>query len=204
MNQILFVLTAASATGKTSCIKKLCDMDEHLVQTISHSTRPKRPDEVDGVDKYFVSEEAFNRLLEQQQMVEYTTIFGHQCGHTKTSLEQIANNGNDIIMVLNYAGLCMIKKQYPNTVSIFLLPPSVDALKERIHDRPEAVGVDIKARIDNARSEMLDYKHYDYIVFNDKIDKAVADLKAIVAAERLRNSRQCARHEKTISLLMQE
>lgn len=204
MNQTLFVLTAASATGKTSCIKKLCALDKRLVQTISHSTRPKRPDEIDGVDKYFISEEAFSLLIEQQKMAEHTTIFGHQCGHTKASIEQIAESGNDMIMVLNYAGLCMMKKQYPNTVSIFLLPPHVDAIKERIHYRPEAVGVDVKARIDSARSEMLDYKYYDYLVFNDQIDNAVADLKAIVTAERLKTSRQSVHCEKTIRHLLGE
>ena len=202
MKRTLFVITAASATGKTSCIKRLCALDKRLVQSVSHSTRSMRPGEKNGVDKYFVSDEDFDALLAEKQLVEHTSIFGHRCGHTKASIEQISDAGNDILMVLNYQGLRMIKAQYPNTVSIFLLPPNLEAISDRIYQRPEAEGEDVRARIGSAITEMQDYAHYDYLVFNDQIEDAVKDIHTIVMAERLRTRQQSVRYAETIERLI--
>ena len=204
MKQLIFVITAASATGKTSCVKLLCVKDKHLVQSISYSTRPKRPGEVDGIDKFFITNQAFDALQADQQLVEQTKIFGHRCGHTKASLEKQADDGKDILMILDYQGLQQIKSVYPNTVSIFILPPSTQAISDRIYQRPEADGVDIESRIRSAKSEMKDYSHYDYLVFNDKIDNAVADMQAIISAERLKTRQQAVRYQEEIRQLIEE
>ena len=199
--QLIFALTAASATGKTSCAKRLCAQMEQLVLSVSHSTRPKRPGEKDGVDKYFITLEAFEALDSQEAFVEQTKIFGHRCGHTYEKIEALMSKGNDLLMILDYEGMCQIKKKFPQTISIFLLPPSSDAIVERIHKRPEAAGVNINARLDSARDEMRDYVHYDYTVINDCQDDAVADLMSIVRAERLKTSQQQLRHKNCIDLL---
>ena len=200
-NQIIFVLTAASATGKTSCAKLACAQDPCLVQSVSYSTRPQRPGEVEGIDKYFISEAAFDALQASDEFVEQTRIFGHRCGHTQSVLTEIAAGEKDILMILDYQGLCQIKAKYPNTVSIFLLPPDSQAIIDRIQKRPEAKGVDIGARLESAKREMQDYTHYDYVVINDQLEQAVADLLAIVAAERLKTKRQVLRHAAVIKAL---
>lgn len=184
--QHIFVMTAASATGKTSCAKLACQHDPRLVLSISHSTRPKRPGEHDGVDKFYISREAFAAMDAQGEFVEQTEIFGHRCGHTKAALQALMEQGCDIIMILDYLGMRQIKKQYRHVTSIFLLPPSMQAIKERIDQRPEAQGVDIEPRVSSALQEMANYKHYDYAVINDDLEKAVQDLLVIVHAERMR------------------
>ena len=184
--QHIFVMTAASATGKTSCAKLACQKDKQLVLSISHSTRPKRPGEREGVDKFYVSREAFADMDAQGEFVEQTEIFGHRCGHTKTALQDLMAKGCDVIMILDYQGMLQIKRQYRHVTSIFLLPPSIEAIKERIRQRPEAHGVDIEPRVESALQEMLDYKHYDYAVINDDLETAVQDLLTIVKAERMR------------------
>ena len=193
-DQIIFVLTAASATGKTSCAKMACAQMSSLKLSISHSTRPPRPGEQDGVDKYFISPEQFEALDKQGQFIEKTRIFGHRCGHTLNKVEAQMGGHNDLLMILDYAGMQQIKQHFANTVSIFLLPPSTSAIIDRINKRPEAQGVDITVRLDSARDEMQDYIHYDYTVFNDQLDQAVADLLTIVRAERLKTKQQRARN----------
>ena len=200
-NQLIFVLTAASATGKTSCAKMACAQLERLVLSISYSTRPPRPGEKDGVDKFFITPSAFQALDEEQAFIEQTEIFGHRCGHTREKIQQQMGSERDLLMILDYQGMCQIKAQYPNTVSIFLLPPSTEAIVERIHKRPEADGVDIQARVESARGEMQDYKHYDYTLFNDRLEDAVADLMTVVRAERLKTAQQQVRNQKSIELL---
>ncbi|MAV28678.1 MAG: guanylate kinase [Legionellales bacterium] len=200
-SQLIFVLTAASATGKTSCAKLACAQIDALKLSISHSTRPPRPGEQDGVDKYFITPEQFSALDNQGQFIEQTKIFGHRCGHTREKIQVQMRDQSDLLMILDYAGMCQIKRQFDNTVSVFLLPPSTEAIVDRIHKRPEADGVDIDARLVSARCEMQDYIHYDYIVFNDHIDHAVADLLAIVRAERLKTTQQRVRNRKCIEQL---
>lgn len=201
MDKLIFVLTAASATGKTSCAKMACAQMDALKLSISHSTRPPRPGEQDGVDKYFITPERFTALDDQGQFIEQTKIFGHRCGHTRDKIEEQMGDQNDLLMILDYAGMCQIKRQFKNTVGIFLLPPSTNAIIDRINKRPEAEGVDIDARLSSARGEMQDYIHYDYTVFNDRIEHAVADLTAIVRAERLKTMQQRVRNRKCIEQL---
>ena len=197
-NQLIFVLTAASATGKTSCAKLACERGEDLALSVSFSTRPIRPGEVDGVDKFFISDADFSEMRDNGEFVEDTEIFGYRCGHTEAKLEQVSQGKNDLIMILDYQGMQQIKRKFSNTISIFLLPPDEAAIHDRLGKRPGAKGENIKARLDSAKGEMRDYRHYDYTVINDKIDKAVDDILAIVSAERMRTWRQASRYRKII------
>ena len=200
-NQLIFVITAASATGKSSCAKLACARSENLVLSISYSTRPPRPGEKDGVDKVFISRDQFEAMDKRGEFIEQTEIFGHRCGHTQTRLEALSGQKNDLIMILDYQGMLQIKKRYPETVSIFLLPPSNEAITERIHKRPEAEGVNIDTRLKSAKEEMRDFIHYDYTVINDDLDQAVTDVIAIVQAERLRTTRQQQRQRECLQSL---
>ena len=203
-NQLIFVLTAASATGKSSCAKEVCKKDKDLVLSISHSTRPMRPGEIEGVDKFFITEVEFSQMQEAGEFIESTEIFGHRCGHTKEKLKEVAGKSNDLIMILDYQGMCQVKAQFENTVSIFLLPPSMDAIYERIHKRPEASGVDIESRIISAKKEMLDYSHYDYVVINDDLNTCVDEMLTIVRAERLKTKIQSSKEKKRLNSLMKD
>lgn len=201
-NQLIFILTAASATGKTSCAKQACERDDKLVLSISHSTRPMRPGEKEGVDKFFITEREFREIDAAEGFVEKTEIFGHHCGHTKEKLESVAGQDNDLIMILDYRGMLQVKSQFENTVSIFLLPPSMDAIRQRIHKRPEAEGVDIESRIRSAKQEMIDYCHYDYLLINDDLDCCVDQLLAIVRAERLKTKIQAGKEKNRLESLV--
>lgn len=197
-NQLIFVLTAASATGKTTCAKLACERGEDLALSVSFSTRPIRPGEVDGVDKFFISDAEFSRMQDKREFVEETEIFGYRCGHTEAILDKISSGKNDLIMILDYRGMRKIKQKFLNVVSIFLLPPNEAAIQNRLDRRPGAKGEHIKARLESAKGEMRDYVHYDYTVINDKIDRAVDDILSIVHAERLRTRRQASRYHDVI------
>ena len=200
-NQIIFVLTAASATGKTSCAKLVCERGSHLSLSISYTTRPIRPGEIEGVDKFFISKEQFSNIKKKQGFVEESEMYGHQYGHTNEKLEEVAGKDNDLIMILDYQGLCQVKKWFENVVCIFLLPPSMDELQNRIHKRPEAPGVCIDSKMRSAKKEMRDYDQYDYTVFNDDLETCVEDILAIVKSERLRTENQKNREKNRLNLL---
>jgi guanylate kinase len=198
----LFIVAAPSGGGKTSLVKKLVDSLEGIAVSVSHTTRKKRPGEVDGVDYFFVNEPAFMHMVEESAFIEHAQVFNHFYG---TSAEQITERlraGIDIVLDIDWQGAEQIKHAFPNAVSIFVIPPSVDVLKKRLMDRRQDDDQVIASRMQSACDELSHYPEFDYLIVNDDFAKAADELKAIVVAHRLRMSRQVGQQRQLLSFLL--
>jgi len=190
---LLFVITGASGTGKTTLAKALCESDERLRFSVSHTTRPKRPKEVDGVDYHFVDKDTFLKMVDEGGFVEWAEIHGNLYGTSWAELQRAVDDGIDLICEIEGFGACQIKAAFPTrAVLIYLLPPSLEELKERMKKRAQDDPDEIERRYAHALKEMRFARIFDYLVVNRDFDIAKADLAAIVRAERLKrlHSRQ--------------
>lgn len=190
----LFVISAPSGAGKTSLVKAVRDEVENIGVSISHTTRGQRPGEVDGRDYYFVSRSEFDELIQQEAFLEYAEVFGNLYGTTRREVEARLDSGWDLILEIDWQGAAQVRRLLPDSVSIFILPPSPDSLLERLRRRGQDTPDEIERRIDGARAEMRQYAAFDYLVINDDFPQAVADLKAVIRAQRLTRPRQEARY----------
>lgn len=199
----LFIVAAPSGGGKTSLVKKLVGQLDNIAVSISHTTRQKRPGETEGVDYFFVSEEEFSRMIEEKAFIEYAQVFNHH--HSGTSVAQIKDRlqaGIDIVLDIDWQGARQIKHLFADVVSIFVLPPSVDILKQRLKARKQDDKDTIRHRMKCAQDEMSHYEEFDYLIVNDDFEKAAEELTAIVIAHRLRMSRQKQKQRKLLSFLL--
>ena len=195
MNQgILFIVSAPSGAGKTSLLRALLPEDDRLVLSISHTTRPPRPGEVDGVDYHFVSKEEFLGLAGEGAFLEQAEVFGNYYGTSEAGVREQLAGGRDVVLEIDWQGARQVRKAFPEAVSIFIAPPSIEALRERLGKRGQDDEAVIERRMRDARSELSHYPEYDYLVINDDFDTALGDLRCIVRAERLRTPRNAARH----------
>jgi len=181
---LLFVVSAPSGAGKTSLCKEVINLVPGLDFSISYTARPSRQHEVNGVDYHFVSLEEFQKMIDSGQMLEWTEIYGNFYGTSKASVEECRSKGMDIIFDIDHLGARRIKEAYPDSVTIFILPPSHDELKERLTQRATDTEEVIKMRHEKAREEMKESSWYCYQIVNDQFEKAVAQLKEIITAER--------------------
>lgn len=198
----LFIVAAPSGGGKTSLVKKLVSSLGDIAVSVSHTTRKKRPAEVDGVDYFFVDEPAFMNMIEKGAFIEHAQVFDHFYG---TSAEQITERlkaGVDIVLDIDWQGAQQIKHAFPNAVGIFVIPPSVEALKERLTNRQQDEATVIVSRMQSACDELSHYSEFDYLIVNDDFEKAADELKAIVVAQRLRMSRQADQQRQLLSFLL--
>jgi guanylate kinase len=187
---LLFIVSAPSGGGKTSLCKEVVTRVPDLHFSISYTTRPPRPNEINGIDYRFVSPEKFRSMIEQGQLVEWTEIYGNFYGTSKTSVEEYKRKGRDIVFDIDPVGARSIKEAYADSVTIFVLPPSYEELKERLIQRGTDDESVIKKRLDKAREEMEQSNWYQYRVVNDDFNSAVKQLKDIIASERLKRKRQ--------------
>lgn len=198
----LFVLSAPSGAGKTSLVRALLDQDPRLAVSVSHTTRPRRPGEEDGVNYHFVAPETFERMLTEDAFLEHARVFGNLYG---TSAEWVAEqlaSGRDVILEIDWQGAAQVRERMVDAVGIFVLPPSIDTLASRLERRGQDDPDVIRARLAEARLEMSHHGRYDYLVVNDDFETAVADLCAIVRAERLRRPRQARGLQDLLSALL--
>lgn len=198
----LFIISAPSGGGKTSLVNALLQAVPNIEVSISHTTRPKRPSENDGVNYHFVDESTFSELLNQQAFLEYANVFGNYYGTSKKWVEEKLNAGIDIILEIDWQGAQQIKKLVPSCVGIFILPPSWEALKKRLHDRAQDDEAVIARRLIEARTEISHYQEYEYLVINEDFTRALADLKAIILGRRLRQEVQKIKYKNLIENLM--
>ena len=198
----LFIVSAPSGAGKTSLVRHLVTTMKNIQVSTSHTTRPRRPAEVDTIDYFFVDEKKFNLMIENNEFLEYAHVFGALYG---TSLEQINSRlqqGIDVVLDIDWQGALQIKQAFPTAVGIFILPPSLETLKHRLLNRQQDHDEVIAQRMLLARDEIKHYSSFDYLIVNDDFELASKELCSIVMSERLRLDRQIIRNKKLLSLLL--
>ena len=187
---MLLIVSAPSGAGKTSLVAALLAQDPRLVVSVSHTTRARRPREQDGVNYHFVDSDRFLAMAMAGEFLEHAEVFGNHYGTSAAAVDAERRLGRDVILEIDFQGAAQVRERYPEAVSVFILPPSAEALQSRLKARGEDDDTVIRQRLAKARWEMSHYDDYDYLVVNDTFEVAVADLAGIVRAERLRLRRQ--------------
>ncbi|MDO4427634.1 MAG: guanylate kinase [Moraxella sp.] len=198
----LFIITAASGTGKTSLVKELVDNTNHLKVSVSHTTRQPRAGEINGQHYHFVSVDAFNQMIHRAEFLEFAQVFDNFYGTSQKTVEHLLEHGNDVILEIDWQGALQVKKIMPKAVMIFILPPDRAALRTRLAGRGQDSDEVIEKRLAGAVTEMQQYLHFDYVVINDNFEVALKDLQAIILSHRLTLDKQQKRHEKRILNLL--
>jgi guanylate kinase len=198
----LFIITAASGAGKTSLVKALLEKEVRVRLSISHTTRQPRPSEQDGVDYHFVNEEAFLEILESGGFLESAMVHHARYGTSEKAVNAALAAGDDVILEIDWQGAAQVRQLFPQAVSIFILPPSIETLAQRLKNRAQDSELVIQKRLAAAREEMRHLVEFDYVTINDRFDDALQDLIAIIQAQRLKTNIQLQRHCALIQTLV--
>lgn len=196
----LFIVTAPSGAGKTSLVGALLADDPHVKLSISCTTRAPRPGEVDGVNYHFVTKEKFMRMLGAGDFLESAEVHGSFYGTSQKWVEEQLQAGEDILLEIDWQGAAQVRKLFPNTISIFILPPSVEELDRRLNKRGQDAVEVIAVRLANAREEISHVGEFDYVIINNEFDAALQDLRAVIQAQRLTTAKQLRRHAEMVNL----
>jgi len=183
---MLFVVSAPSGAGKTTLCRALTDSLENLRHSISYTTRKPRPGETDGRDYYFVTEERFRNMVQAGDFAEWAQVHSNLYGTSRRVLNEMRTDGTDVILDIDTQGAEQIKEKCQEAVFIFIMPPSLEILEERLRNRKSDNEDEIKKRMRRARDEIRDYTMYDYIIVNRDFERALTELRSIVLAERCR------------------
>lgn len=186
----LYIISAPSGAGKTSLVKQLLADSEQLAVSISHTTRAMRAGEADGVDYFFVPVDQFKAMIEQQAFLEHAQVFDNFYGTAQQSVEANLAQGLDVILEIDWQGAQQIRTMLPESVSIFILPPSIAVLRQRLQNRGQDDETVIDRRMRDAVTEMSHYPEFDYLIVNDDFAVALNQLKSIITANRLSQNRQ--------------
>ena len=198
----LFTVSAPSGAGKTSLVKALVESTDHLQVSVSHTTRPKRPGETDGVNYHFVDETQFSSMLDKQLFLEHARVFDNFYGTSQPWVEETLASGTDVILEIDWQGAAQVKRLLPETQGIFILPPSLETLRQRLDNRGQDDDAIICRRVAEAREEMSHFADADYLVINDQFETALAELRAIVIAQRTGLEKQRQRHQVLLHKLL--
>ncbi len=198
----LYIISAPSGAGKSSLVKALTDADPEIRVSISHTTRAMRPGEVNGVNYHFVERSEFVKMIEHGDFLERAEVFGNLYGTSQSHLQQTLDEGHDLILEIDWQGAEQVRQLMPKARSIFILPPSLEALHQRLTNRGQDSDAIIDGRMREAVSEMSHYVDYDYLIINDDFALALEDLKAIFRANRLQQKRQQQRFGKLLAELL--
>lgn len=201
----LYTISAPSGAGKTSLVNALLkdQQDPLLCVSVSHTTRPRRPGEVDGVNYHFVSKESFLAMREQNAFLESAEVFGNFYGTSQDWVQQQLDKGLDVILEIDWQGAAQVRERIAPQKSIYILPPSLECLLERLTNRAQDDAGTIKRRMEQARDEISHYAAADYLVINDEFDKALADLRAIIRASRLALQQQYENNTALLQALLE-
>ncbi len=186
----LFTVSAPSGAGKTSLVKALLEKRPDVAASVSHATRARRSGEVNGEDYHFVTVEAFEALMEQDAFLEYAQVFDNYYGTSQRAVETLLAQGKHVILEIDWQGAQQVKQKLPDTVGIFILPPSRETLRQRLTDRATDNVTIIERRMAEADREMSHYTDADYLIVNDDFQQALYDLDSIVHAQGLTLARQ--------------
>ena len=188
---LMFILSSPSGTGKTTIARRLLEHDGHIRMSVSVTTRPIRPGEVDGRDYHFVSQDQFDRMVEGGELMEWATVFGNSYGTPKAQIRAGLKEGQDFLFDIDWQGTQQLfQKAETDVVRVFLLPPSLDELRRRLTGRGTDSPEVIAGRMARAQAEISHWDGYDYVVVNDDIDACFAKVVEILEAERMRRARQ--------------
>ena len=183
---LLFIVSAASGTGKTTLVERLVQRVPNLCLSRSYTSRAARTGEQDGVDYNFISRPRFEEMARAGEFLEWADVFGNYYGTCAGDTERCLANGQDIVLVIDVQGAKQVRSSGVESVGIFVLPPSAEILEQRLRGRSKDAEVEIGKRLDAARREVGEFASYEYVVVNDELDGAVERLRAIVLAERAR------------------
>lgn len=201
----LFIISSPSGAGKSSLLSALLEHyngDQRIAVSVSHTTRAARPGEVDGVHYHFVSKEEFQTLIGRNAFFEWAEVFGNYYGTSKELIEQALHAGTDVFLDIDWQGARQIRTLYPQARSIFILPPSLTILEQRLNSRGQDSQEVIAKRMAQAVSEMSHYAEYDYLIINDHFESALQQLNAVVQANRVKLEHQCVSNADLLTQLL--
>lgn len=201
----LFTISAPSGAGKTSLVRALLEQRADSISVcVSHTTRPMRPGDVDGSDYHFVSQQQFEAMIAADEFLEHARVFDNFYGTARASVEQLLASGRHVILEIDWQGARQVKAKMPETIGIFILPPSRQVLEQRLRDRATDDESTIARRMRDADREMSHYNDAEYLVINDDFDQAWRDLEAIIRAQGLTRERQKQKHRALIESIPSE
>ncbi|KEA63531.1 Guanylate kinase [Marinobacterium lacunae] len=198
----LYIVSAPSGAGKTSLVKALLERDAQVVVSVSHTTRPRREGEIDGVDYNFVTPEQFETKIENGQFLEYAEVFGNKYGTSQVWVQEQLEKGLDVILEIDWQGAEQVRRLMPEARSIFILPPSREVLERRLRGRGTDTEEVIQRRLSKTVSEISHYGEFDYLIINDDFATALADLASLFRSARLTQKMQQQRHEALLAALL--
>ncbi len=204
MSGTLFIITAASGTGKTSLVKELLASTANLTVSISHTTRAPRPGESDGVHYHFTTVAQFEKLIGESAFLEHAQVFDNYYGTSRQAVTELLDAGTDVILEIDWQGALQVKEKFSDAVMIFILPPSRDALRHRLSNRGQDSDEVIEKRLAGSITEMRQYDKFDYVVINDEFTDALADLQTIIKAQRLTLAVQSVQNRALIDSLFSQ
>ena len=181
----VFIVSAPSGAGKTSLVKGICDLLPFVRPSISYTTRKIRESEIHEQDYFFVNQDTFNKKIKNNDFLEYQDVYGYMYGSTLESVSSITDSGADVILEIDYKGMLAVKKALPDAISIYIIPPSIEALEQRLINRAEDEDEVINKRMDSSIREINYAKFADYVLVNDDFDHALNILKGIIVFNRI-------------------
>jgi guanylate kinase len=197
----LYIVSAPSGAGKTSLVAALLEADAQIRKSVSYTTRPPRPGEVDSRHYHFVTPDAFERMAQAGDFLESALVHGNRYGTSRLWVNEQLAGDTDIVLEIDWQGAAQVRRLMPGAISIFILPPSFEALLQRLNSRAQDPPEVIARRLGNAREEIAHVTDFDYVIINNDFRVAAAELQNIVRAERLRTAHQLARHAALINRL---
>lgn len=198
----LFIVAAPSGGGKTSLVKNLVENMQGITVSVSHTTRDKRPGEKHGVHYFFIDEPTFLDMARADEFIEYAWVFDCLYGTSAVQIQKQLEQGLDVVLDIDWQGAAQIKQIFPDAVSVFIVPPSLEILKQRLLNRQRDNADVIEDRMQRARDEMSHYAEFNYLIVNDDFGKALIELEAIVRANRLRVAKQMQKQQALLSFLL--
>ena len=202
MSGLLFVVSAASGTGKTSLVKALLDRVSDIHVSVSHTTRTQRPGELNGIHYHFTTVDSFLSLVNGSGFVEHAEVFGNYYGTSQAEVKKQLAAGHDVLLEIDWQGAEQVRKLFPDSIQIFIMPPSQYDLRERLSARAQDSLDVIEQRLAGAITDMQQYINFDYLVINDVFDRALHDIESIIHSCRLTVAQQAKRQQHLITALL--
>lgn len=200
----VYVISAPSGGGKTTLVEALMAQDNCVTRAVTHTTRAPREGEINGVDYHFVTHDLFKAAIDRGEFLEHAEVFGNIYGTSLLEVKKNTETGKDVVLVIDWQGAASVKKIMPEAELIFILPPSIEALEERLSARQQDDADVVKKRMDDAQNQIRHYDQFDYVIVNDQFDQALQDLREIFSVNRLRTRYQQRKNGALLSSLLGE